>query len=118
MSVAPLSIWKGDALVAVLPAPRPAGVRSVTPSEATLNATIDAVLPAWPGVTRKDIKSLSRVHRIAHARHEVMWCLREMKWDDGVCRYSLPGIARALGLKDHTSVYHGVRAHARRLAAS
>lgn len=114
----PLSLWKGDTLVAVMPAPRPPGVRSVSPNEATVAAAIDATLPSHPGVSRDEIMSRARSPRIAHARQEVMWRLRAMTWDDGVARYSLPGIARGLGLLDHTSVIHGVRAHARRLAAS
>lgn len=58
----------------------------------------------------------SRKQRIAHARHDFMWRARQIKNPDGSHRYTLPMIGRFLGGMDHTSIIHGVRAHARRMA--
>jgi chromosomal replication initiator protein len=62
------------------------------------------------GVTVEEILSGSRVKRISHARQEVMAELRKRT------RLSFPQIAAKLGLKDHSSVMHGVRAHESRAA--
>lgn len=66
----------------------------------------------------RDILSLSRARPIAHARQDFMWRARQVRWQDGGYRYSLPQVARFLGLKDHTSVLHGVRAHGKRMEAA
>lgn len=44
----------------------------------------------------------------AYARHEIMWRLRQRG-----CSY--PAIARAMGMKEHTAVMHGVKRHAERM---
>lgn len=115
MNSAPLSLWRGDTLVTVMPARRPHGALSVSPGETAISAAIDVALASHPGVMRREIMSKARHRRVVHARQEVMWLLRSMTWDDGAPRYSLPGIARALGIADHTTVLHGVRAHERRM---
>lgn len=45
-----------------------------------------------------------------HARQYAIWLLRQMRRADGLPRYSLPGIARAVGLTDHTTALHAIRA--------
>ena len=62
------------------------------------------------GLTVQEILTRTRKRRIAHARQEAMWELRQRT------RLSLPQIAERLNLKDHTTVLWGVRAHERRLA--
>lgn len=57
-----------------------------------------------------ELLSPSRKHVIAHARQEAMWEIHSR------LGRSLPWIAQTLHLKDHTTVLHGIRAHARRLA--
>lgn len=57
-----------------------------------------------------EMLSPSRKHCIAHARQEAMWEIHTR------LGRSLPWIAQALHLKDHTTVLHGIRAHERRLA--
>lgn len=69
------------------------------------------------GLTPGDLQSVSRTHRIAHPRQEFMWRCRQVKNPDGSWRYSLPQIGLFLGGMDHTSVLHGVRQHAKRMAA-
>lgn len=51
----------------------------------------------------------------SHARHEVMYRLAtEFKTATGHRLYSTPDIAAMLGLRNHTSVIYGIRAHKRR----
>lgn len=57
-----------------------------------------------------ELLSPTRAFRISHARQHAMWELRQRT------ALSLPQIAGRLGLKDHTTVCHGLRAHERRLA--
>lgn len=61
------------------------------------------------GVSLSEIMSRNRVHRIAHARQEVMWLARE-------AGKSTVEIGRFFGF-DHTTVLHGCRAHERRMSA-
>lgn len=114
MTAAPLSIWRGDTLVSA--PPRTTGVAGRVAREA-LNFAVADTLSRRPNVTREEIFSKAREHRVSHARQEVMWLLRQACWADGAPRYSLPAIAAALGIEDHTTVLHGVRQHAKRLAA-
>lgn len=62
------------------------------------------------GMTVEVLLSESRLKRIAHARQEAMWEIRRRT------KLSFPQIAERLGRKDHTTAWHGVRAHERRLA--
>jgi chromosomal replication initiation ATPase DnaA len=70
---------------------------------------------AYYGLDTSELLSTSRSRRVTHPRHAFMWHARQVKWPDGENRYSLPMIGAFLGM-DHTSVLHGERAHARRLA--
>jgi len=61
-------------------------------------------------LTVDEILSTSRKKRIAHPRQEAMWRIRKET------PLSLPETAKRLGLKDHTTVYYGVKAHEQRMA--
>ncbi|MEM7730508.1 MAG: helix-turn-helix domain-containing protein [Pseudomonadota bacterium] len=74
----------------------------------TVRAVLQDVLTRHPGVEARDILGPRRQRAIVIARQEVMHHLRERGW-------SFPWIGAALG-RDHTSVVHGVRAHAKRMA--
>jgi chromosomal replication initiation ATPase DnaA len=67
-------------------------------------------------VTVDDLKGSSRLKKFAHARQEAMWAMRQAVNADGSPRFSLPQIGRFLGGRDHTTVIHGERAHAERMA--
>lgn len=58
----------------------------------------------------------SPIRKVGHARQEACWRLRDITRPDGRPRLSYPRIAQIVGLKDHTSVLAGVRAHERRMA--
>lgn len=49
--------------------------------------------------------------RLSRVRQEAMWEIRQRT------ALSLPQIGRLFGLKDHTTILHGVRAHEKRIAA-
>lgn len=60
----------------------------------------------------------SRIAKIAEARHEAMWLLRQVKRSNGEHKLSYPQIGAAFGGRDHTTAMHAVRAHQARLDAS
>lgn len=68
-------------------------------------------------VTAAEIMEGRGPHRIAHARHEVIWMARELKNSDGSYRFTLHMIGAAFmkdegrGGLDHTSVLNGWRRH-------
>lgn len=61
------------------------------------------------GVTLDDLCSPTRTRSVSYARHEVWWNLRSCPTH----HYSYFEIARLFGC-DHSSVYYGIAAHARR----
>lgn len=63
------------------------------------------------GLTVEDLTGPGKVKRVAHARHEAMWEIRQRT------TLSFPQIASRLNRKDHTTALHGVRAHEARLLA-
>jgi chromosomal replication initiation ATPase DnaA len=63
------------------------------------------------GLTAADLKGPSRLKHISHPRQEAMAAL----YITG--RYSLPGIGRFLGGRDHTTVLVGIRKHEARMLA-
>lgn len=71
---------------------------------------IIAVVASNHGLTVEDMKGPSRTKHISHVRQEAMWEIRQCT------KLSLPQIARLLGRTDHTTAWHGVKAHAARLA--
>lgn len=60
------------------------------------------------GLTFEEITQPS-TRSTARSRQEAMWELRRHT------RLSLPQIARQVGVKDHTTVLHGIRAHGKRV---
>lgn len=73
--------------------------------------TVVAQVAAKHRITPDLIMGRSRKQYIIEARQEVMWVLRQPP-----TAWSYTRISRALGLKDHTTVIHGVAAHAKRCA--
>lgn len=65
------------------------------------------------GVMVEDLTGNSRAKEDAQARQDFMWKARQMTKADGSPRFSFPQIGRFLN-RDHTSVMHGVEAHAKR----
>jgi hypothetical protein len=64
------------------------------------------------GLKYSDLKSPRRQKHLVRARQEAMWLIREE------CPgLSLPAIGRLFGGKDHTTVLHACRAHAKRIGA-
>lgn len=77
----------------------------------TCRATIDLIIRQVcdkHGVAKKDIIGPSRVPQVVRARYEAMYRIRHE------LALSLARVGRALGGRDHTTVLHGVREHARR----
>jgi hypothetical protein len=62
------------------------------------------------GLTLDDLVGPARSRKISGPRQEAMWVLHQQK------RWSLPTIGEFLGGRDHTTILHGVRRHAKRLA--
>jgi chromosomal replication initiation ATPase DnaA len=63
------------------------------------------------GLKYSDLKSPRRQNHLVRARQEAMWLIR--KECPGL---SLPAIGRLFGGKDHTTVLHACRVHAKRVA--
>jgi chromosomal replication initiator protein len=61
-------------------------------------------------LTVEELLSNSRERHIAWPRQEAMWEMRQRT------KMSLPQIARRLGLKDHTTIHHGIKRHEARMA--
>lgn len=73
---------------------------------ARFRAILDRV-SADRGVTAAEIMGRSKVHKIAHARHEVIArAVHDLGW-------SKSRVGRKFDL-DHTSIIHAVRAHEKR----
>lgn len=70
-----------------------------------------SVVCEWHGLNRRDLVERNRIYRIAHPRQQVMWMMDRLRPDVG-----FGVVARLLGLRDHTSVIHGVNAVDRRIA--
>lgn len=92
-------LWQGD-----LPE-----VTVIPPVAVTMRSVATAVAAKY-GLTLDDFKGPSRARCIAHPRQEAMAEIYKLG------RYSMPQIGTLLGGRDHTTVLHGVRAHAARLA--
>lgn len=93
-----LSLWRG--LMAVPDAPT--GRKTM--------AQVAAPVCAEHGVSLEDVIGPMRFRVITRARQAVMYALVQEK------RWSLPQIGKFLGDRDHTTVLHGYRAHAKRIA--
>jgi hypothetical protein len=73
-----------------------------------ISAVLKAVAAKY-GLDVEQIRHKNGKHVIVRARHEVMWIARTKY------QLSFPAIARLMGVIDHTSVIHGVKAHEQRL---
>lgn len=62
------------------------------------------------GCRPAEILTTVRSRPYVHARQWAMWRLRQIRRPSGEHRYSYPAIARAVGLKDHTTAMHAERA--------
>jgi chromosomal replication initiation ATPase DnaA len=98
-----LSLWRGPMLI---PASPHRSARDIVREVAEGN-----------GLTVDDLTGPSRLRYVCYARHEAMWLIRQVKASDGKPRFSMPFIGSLLGGRDHTTVLHGIREHAKRLAA-
>lgn len=74
-------------------------------------AQIVSEVAAKHGLTVAELKGPGRAQRVSKPRQEAMHQMHSLK------RWSLSQIGGALGGRDHTTVLHGVRQHAKRLAA-
>lgn len=70
------------------------------------------------GMTVETLRGYARSRRVAWPRQEAFWLSRQIKRNDGSQKYSFPQIGLYYGGRDHTTVMHGVRAHAARLEAA
>ena len=68
------------------------------------------------GLTRADLIGPSMLKPIVLARQEAMWELANRQRSEGQNRWSRSQIGRFFH-RDHTTVIHGIRRHAARLAA-
>jgi chromosomal replication initiator protein len=69
-------------------------------------ARIIALVATARGVTPDEIRGDRRMQCIVRPRHEAMYLARCAGW-------TYPEIGRAFGGRDHSTVIHGVRKHAR-----
>lgn len=97
-----LSLWRG-----LITIHEPAAPPSDSPE--SKRALVARIAAAYD-VTVDDVRGPSRVRSIARARQHVM---HEMV---SLGRWSLPQIGQYLGDRDHTTVLHGYRRHAQRMA--
>jgi len=104
-TVSYLSLWRGDILVTVRPP-------LVTMKE------IARDVAERHNITVDELRGSSRCRSIAYPRQEAMWLMRQVKWANGVERYSYPRIAKFLNRECHTTVLWGVRQHQKRLEAA
>ena len=66
------------------------------------------------GVDPDDITGPSRLREIVHARQEVAWKVRQAQTACFEPRFSLSQIGTWLGGRDHTTIFHAIRAHEKR----
>lgn len=92
-----LSLWRG-----LIQPPRQVASLSLAREIATAVA-------AEHGLTFDELTTPSRARELVSIRWRAMAAIH------ATGRYSLPSIAAALGLKDHTTVINGLRRHAERV---
>jgi chromosomal replication initiation ATPase DnaA len=68
------------------------------------------------GLTLEELRSPRRDRAIAWPRQDFMWRCRQVAFLSGAPRHSTTKIAEFLGLLDHTTILHGAKAHAARMA--
>jgi hypothetical protein len=84
------------------PAP-PAIVATPIIRRNSIELILDAVVEAYPEVSKIDIKSARRTANVVRPRQITMYLAKKLTLK------SLPEIGRRLGGRDHTTVLHGVR---------
>ena len=77
-----------------------------------MQAVIAAVSEKY-GCSPEDVIGPSRKRKLVLARQEAAWIIR-----DTMPEKSLNQIGRALGNRDHTTIIHGIRQHAKRNGGS
>lgn len=82
--------------------------RNIPPPRATMRSIAVRVAEKH-GLTWEQMLDRTRVRRVAWARQEAMYEMRE------IGMWSFPQIAIALNLKDHTTIIYGADAHERRM---
>ena len=95
-----LSLWRGPILVTARSA------REIIASVAESHR-----------VRVQDLTGPSRWRPFVHARQEAMWACRQVKRRDGKPKYSYSFLGSLFGGRDHSTVIHGERQHAKRVAA-
>lgn len=71
-------------------------------------ADIAKDVAGYHGMSVPELLTKTSRRHVSHPRHEFMWRAYKLP------HISLPQIASFLGMKDHTSVLYGVRAHHKR----
>lgn len=95
-----LSLWKGEVMA-------PRTMNEIGQYVADKHGLTVADLKRQPGTPRQTPKA------IAHPRQEAMWLMSSQTNADGSARWSYAMIGGWFGM-DHTTVYTGSKAHARR----
>lgn len=90
-----LSLWHGDLYA---------------PKRWSMADILEIVSDAYR-ISVADLRGARRTRAYAWPRQHAMWLMAQQP------HLSLPMIGRFLGGRDHTTVLHGVRAHAARIAA-
>jgi chromosomal replication initiation ATPase DnaA len=88
------------------PAPRITTVRAI-PGEGLGRGIIRAVSAAYD-MDPAALVSKARTPHFVCARAIAIRLLRDLTWQDGSPRFSLPQIGRLLGGRDHTTVHHAL----------
>ncbi len=102
-----LSIWKGEVWPTT---PRPRGKAGGRSCGAHAERIANRIAGQY-GLSLDDLRKRSTTHGIAHPRQHAMAALH------ATGAYSMPAIGQFLGGLDHTTVLHGIRAHAQRIGA-
>lgn len=90
--------------------------KGVVPRQPSLRELLEETAADYD-LEAQDLLKVDRRPEISRPRQDFMWRARRVKWASGKHRYSLPQIGHFLGGMDHTTVLHGVRAHAHRISA-
>jgi chromosomal replication initiator protein len=80
-------------------------------------AAITEIVAARHSCSVAELRGHGRTRCIAWPRQEAMWQIRQVRAPDGSPRFSLPQIGRYFSDRDHTTVLHAVKAHAKRSLA-
>lgn len=90
-----MSLWKGQ---------------MSSPGRWTMVEILQLVAEAY-SISTAELRGHGRTKYVSRPRQHAMWLMARQP------HLSLPQIGRFLGERDHTTILHGVRAHAARIAA-